>query len=392
MLELSIVMPCLNEAETIKVCISKAQTFLKKSGILGEIIIGDNGSIDGSQDIARSCGARVVDVSVRGYGAALYGAIMEARGMYCIMGDADDSYDFLNLDQFVKELRNGADLVMGNRFLGGIMPGAMPWKNRYIGNPILTGIGRLMFKCPSNDFHCGLRGFKRQSFLKMDLRTTGMEFASEMVIKSTLAGMKVVEVPTTLSKDGRSRPPHLRPYRDGWRHLRFMLLFCPNWLFLYPGILLILLGLVSGAALLSGPVEIFGFRFSTDTLIFSTTIVAIGFQSILFMILSHAFAVQEGLLPRPFGLSFSERIFTLERGILFGGSLVFLGVVLACYAINIWSRVGFGEINIEDIGRYVIISSAFLTLGSETILSSFLLSIIQLNLKPYSGDVSTDNN
>jgi glycosyltransferase involved in cell wall biosynthesis len=232
--ELSIVMPCLNEAETLETCISKARSFLERSGISGEIVIGDNGSTDGSQEIARRCGARVVNVQTRGYGAALYSATIAARGKYCVMGDSDDSYDFSNLIEFIEKLRAGADLVMGNRFLGGIAEGAMPWQNRYIGNPLLTGIGRFLFRCPSRDFHCGLRAFSRDAFLRMDLRTTGMEFASEMVIKATLMGMKIVEVPTRLSPAGRARPPHLRPYRDGWRHLRFMLLFSPNWLFLYP--------------------------------------------------------------------------------------------------------------------------------------------------------------
>jgi glycosyltransferase involved in cell wall biosynthesis len=232
LIELTVVMPCLNEAETLETCIRKAQSFLRRSAISGEIVIGDNGSSDGSQEIARRCGARVVDVPLRGYGAALYSAIMSSQGRYCVMGDSDDSYDFSDLSAFVTELRAGADLVMGNRFLGGIEPGAMPWKNRYIGNPVLTGIGRFLFGCPAKDFNCGLRAFSREALKRLDLRTTGMEFASEMVIKATLMNLRIVEVPTTLSLDGRSRPPHLRPYRDGWRHLRFMLLFSPNWLFL----------------------------------------------------------------------------------------------------------------------------------------------------------------
>ena len=259
--ELTIVMPCLNEAETLEKCIVKARSFLERSGISGEVVIGDNGSTDGSIGIARRCGARVVDIPIRGYGAALNGAIIASRGKYCVMGDSDDSYDFSNLDLFVKELRAGADLVMGNRFLGGIEPGAMPWKNRYIGNPVLSGVGRFLFRAPAKDFHCGLRAFSRDAFLRMDLRTTGMEFASEMVIKATLMGMKIVEVPTTLSPDGRSRPPHLRPYRDGWRHLRFMLLFSPDWLFLYPGLVLMFAGLLLGAKLLASPVYINGVAF-----------------------------------------------------------------------------------------------------------------------------------
>ena len=248
-IEVTIVMPCLNEAETLETCIRKAMGYLEHSGVSGEIVIGDNGSTDGSQQIALRCGARVVKVSMRGYGAALYGASLAARGKYIIMGDSDDSYDFSHLDPFVEKLREGYDLVMGNRFKGGIKPGAMPWKNRYIGNPILSTIGKILFHCPASDFHCGLRSYSKDAFTRMDLRTTGMEFASEMVIKATLSGMKITEVPTTLSPDGRTRPPHLRPYRDGWRHLRFMLLFSPNWLFLIPGLFLMMAGLAGSLVL-----------------------------------------------------------------------------------------------------------------------------------------------
>ena len=251
--ELSIVMPCLNEAETLARCIGKATRFLDESGVAGEIVIGDNGSTDGSIEIAERHGARVVDVPIRGYGAAVYHAALAAKGRYVIMGDADDSYDFSALAPLVAKLRDGYDVVMGNRFLGGIRPGAMPWKNRYIGNPILSSIGRLFFRCPARDFHCGLRGFSADAFRRMDLRTTGMEFASEMVIRATLLGMRITEVPTTLDPDGRSRPPHLRPWRDGWRHLRFMLLFSPRWLFLIPGLALMLTGHYRYGVALDGP-------------------------------------------------------------------------------------------------------------------------------------------
>src|SRR5208337_2449132 len=239
--ELSIVMPCLNEAETLATCIRKAQSYLSRSGVSGEIVIGDNGSTDGSQQIASSLGARVIPVPIRGYGAALYGAISAAEGRYCIMGDADDSYDFDNLDAFVCKLREGYDLVMGNRFQGGILPGAMPPLHRYLGNPVLTGIGRLFFRSPVGDFHCGLRAFRKEAIERLDLRTLGMEFASEMVVKATAFGLRITEIPTTLSPDGRARTPHLRTWRDGWRHLRFLLLYSPRWLFLYPGIFLLIL-------------------------------------------------------------------------------------------------------------------------------------------------------
>jgi glycosyltransferase involved in cell wall biosynthesis len=388
--ELTIVMPCLNEAETLKTCIVKARSFLDRSGIAGEIVIGDNGSSDGSIEIARRCGARVINIPIRGYGAALYGAIAGSRGKYCVMGDSDDSYDFSRLDAFVKALRAGADLVMGNRFLGGIEPGAMPWKNRYIGNPILSGVGRLLFRAPARDFHCGLRAFSRDAFLRMDLRTTGMEFASEMVIKATLMGMKVVEVPTTLSPDGRTRPPHLRPYRDGWRHLRFMLLFSPDWLFLYPGLVLFCAGLLLGAKLLASPVYIQGVALSVDTLIYSVTMIEVGFQAILFALLSRAYAVQEGLFPKPPKPTLFDSIFKLERGIILGSVLIVIGFLLFLYAFSIWGSANFGPLDVEKVTPIVIGSSISLSLGFEIILSSFLLSMLKLNVRTTSTMLLTD--
>ena len=380
-LELSIVMPCLNEAETLERCIAKATGFLRRSGISGEIVVGDNGSTDGSVAIARRCGARVAHVPIRGYGAALYGAITASRGKYCIMGDSDDSYNFSDLDLFVKELRAGADLVMGNRFLGGIDAGAMPWKNRYIGNPVLSGLGQFLFSASTRDFHCGLRGFSRDAFERMDLRTTGMEFASEMVIKATLMEMNVVEVPTTLSRDGRSRPPHLRPFRDGWRHLRFMLLFSPNWLFLYPGLLLMMVGIVLGAKLLASPVHINGVRLSVDTLIYSVTMIEIGFQAVLFALLSRAYAVQEGLFPRSAAPTLFDQLFRLERGIILGSVLVLLGFALFLYAFRIWENARFGPLDVEMVTPIVIGSSISFSLGIEVILSSFFLSMLKLNVR-----------
>jgi glycosyltransferase involved in cell wall biosynthesis len=388
--ELSIVMPCLNEAETLERCIVKAQAFLARSGICGEILIGDNGSTDGSQEIARRCGAVVVEVLVRGYGAALYGAVQQARGTYCVMGDSDDSYDFSALELFVAQLRAGAELVMGNRFRGGVQAGAMPWKNRYIGNPVLSGIGRLLFHTPVRDFHCGLRGFSRAAFLRMDLRTTGMEFASEMVIKATLLGMRIVEVPTILSKDGRSRPPHLRPMRDGWRHLRFMLLFSPNWLFLYPGALLMMLGLAVGGAFLVDQVYLAGVRFSLGTLIYCMMMIEVGFQGVLFAVLSRAYAVQEGLVPQSRRMRVVERVFSLESGILFGLLLLALGTSLSGYAVSVWSHAQFGNLNVDQITRIAISSSLSISLGLEVILTSFLLSTLKLNVRAMQAmDVSS---
>ena len=382
--ELTIVMPCLNEAETLETCIRKARSFLDRSGIAGEIVIGDNGSTDGSIEIARRCGARVVNIPIRGYGAALYGAVVASHGKYCVMGDSDDSYDFGNLDAFLSELRAGADLVMGNRFLGGIEPGAMPWKNRYIGNPVLSRIGRLLFGAPTKDFHCGLRAFSRDAFLRMDLRTTGMEFASEMVIKATLMKMRIIEVPTILSRDGRSRPPHLRPYRDGWRHLRFMLLFSPNWLFLYPGLVLMFAGILLGTQLLASPVYIRGVGLSVDTLIYSVTMIEVGFQAILFALLSRAYAVQEELFPAPPKRTLFDSIFKLERGIILGSALIIFGLALFLYAFSIWRNAGFGPLDVQKVTPIVIGSSISLSLGFEVILSSFLLSMLKLNVRTIS--------
>ncbi|WP_216673456.1 glycosyltransferase family 2 protein [Paraburkholderia solitsugae] len=379
--ELSIVMPCLNEAETLGACIAKAKRFLEGKDISGEVIIGDNGSTDGSQDIAKQLGARVVDIPVRGYGAALYGAVMGANGKYCIMGDSDDSYDFSRLEPFVAALREGADLVMGNRFKGGIAPGAMPWKNKYIGNPVLSGIGRLLFRPKVGDFHCGIRGFSKAAFERMDLRTRGMEFASEMVIKATLKHMNVVEVPTTLSPDGRSRPPHLRPYRDGWRHLRFMLLFSPNWLFLYPGMLLLVAGLLLGGALFPHPVTIHGVRFGIDTLIYCATMTEVGFQLLLFAVLSRMFADQEGLFPNSRWTAWLGRWLQLERGTLIGGTLVVAGVAMVFRALYIWSGTHFGALDADSFTRLVVCSSLLISTGMEFVFSSCLLSILQLNVK-----------
>jgi glycosyltransferase involved in cell wall biosynthesis len=380
-IELSIVMPCLNEAETLERCIVKAQAYLARSGVAGEVVIGDNGSTDGSQEIARRLGARVVDVPVRGYGAAIYGAVLAARGRTCIMGDSDDSYDFSKLDVFVRAMREGAALVMGNRFKGGIGPGAMPWKNRYIGNPILSGIGQLLFRTPIRDFHCGMRGFTREAFLAMDLRTTGMEFASEMVIKATLLKMDIREVPATLDKDGRSRPPHLRPWRDGWRHLRFMLLFSPNWLFFYPGLLVMVAGIVLGGGLLAAPVHVGGLRLSVGTLIYCVTMVEVGFQAVLFALLSRVYAVQEGLVPQSARMRLADRMFTLESGLLAGLGLVVLGFVLLFYAVSIWSGARFGVLDVNEIARICIASSLSISLGFEVMLSSLLLSTLKLNVR-----------
>lgn len=380
-IELTIVMPCLNEAETLATCICKAQGFLERYGVAGEVVIGDNGSTDGSQAIAEGLGARVVHVPTRGYGAALYGATLAARGRYVIMGDSDDSYDFSNLMPFLEKLRAGYDLVMGNRFKGGIQPGAMPWKNRYIGNPVLTGIGRLFFRCPAGDFHCGLRGYSLEAFKKMDLRTTGMEFASEMVIKATLMGMRIAEVPTTLAPDGRSRPPHLRPWRDGWRHLRFMLLYSPRWLFLYPGLALMLAGLTVGTWLLPGPQRLAGVTLDVHTLLYAALAVLIGFQCVTFAILAKVFAVNEGLLPEDPRLTRLFKYVTLETGLIVGGLLTVGGLVGSLTAVASWNEVAYGPLDAGRTLRLVIPSALCLMLGCETILAGLFLSVLGLRIR-----------
>ena len=376
--ELSIVMPCLNEAETLGTCIKKAVGYLEKSGIKGEVVIGDNGSTDGSQEIARAAGARVIDIPRRGYGAALMGAIEASRGRYVIMGDSDDSYDFSSLDLYVEKLRAGYDLVMGNRFKGGIKPGAMPFLHRYLGNPVLSFIGRLFFKSDVGDFHCGLRGFRQDIITVLGLQTTGMEFASEMVVKSTLFNLKIAEVPTTLSPDGRSRPPHLRTWRDGWRHLRFLLIFSPRWLFLIPGIVLTLIGLVIGGAIVHGPKIIGGVAFDTNTLMYAGTAVAVGVQAILFGLLTRIYGMQMGFLPQKEALArFTEKA-TLEKGLIAGVLIFLLGVAGAIYSIVTWRSTGYGYLAYPDILRTVIPSAVAIIVGFEVALAAFFMGVLAI--------------
>ena len=377
-LELSIVMPCLNEVRTLETCIRKAQRFLDRSGIRGEIVIGDNGSADGSQALAFSLGARVVHVDARGYGAALKGAISAARGTFVIMGDSDDSYDFERLDGFVEQLRAGHDLVMGNRFRGGIAPGAMPALHRFLGNPVLTGIGRLFFKSPCRDFHCGLRGFRRSAVLDLDLRTPGMEFASEMVVKATLKGLRVTEVPTTLRKDGRDRPPHLRSFRDGWRHLRFLLLFCPRWLFLAPGAALMAASLGLMATLLPGPVTVGGIELDVHSLLVANAGALVGAQLILFFLLAKQFAADEGIIPSGRRFDAVRRSITLEGALVAGGALLLLGLGGITTAALQWGAVDFGQLEYQTTMRLVIPSTGAMTLGLEILFVGFLSSLLDL--------------
>jgi glycosyltransferase involved in cell wall biosynthesis len=374
--EVSVVMPCLDEAESVGECVRQARAGLEAAGATGEVIVADNGSTDGSQEIARSLGARVVDVPAKGYGAALMGGFRAARGRFIVMGDADASYDFSLLRPFVERLRDGDDLVMGNRFAGGIEPGAMPFLNRYLGNPVLSLIGRLFFSSRIRDFHCGLRAFRSEILSKLDLHSEGMELASEMVVKATLNDLAVSEVPTTLSPALRSRKPHLRPWRDGWRHLRFLLLFSPRWLFFYPGAALMLVGLVTMVALLPGMIAVLGVRFDVHTMVYASALMVIGYQAILFAVFARIYAMTKGFLPaKPWLEELTERV-TLEAGVLTGMALVVGGIALTIVALSIWGGTGFRELDYRDTLRIVIPASTMLILGVQTVLSSFFLSIL----------------
>ena len=373
---LSVVMPCLNEAATVGICVEKALDALKLHGIRGEVVVADNGSTDGSQQIAREFGARVVPVERLGYGSALQSGIAAARGQFVLMGDADDTYDFSQLNEFVSKLREGYDLVMGNRFRGKILPGAMPAIHRYLGNPVLTGLGRLFFKSPVGDFHCGLRAFRKDAIEELELRTLGMEFATEMVVKATLLHLRIAEVPTTLSPDGRSRPPHLRTWRDGWRTLRFFLLYSPRWLFLYPGIGLMLAGTLAGLWLLPGPRPVGKVVFDVHTLLYAAIAVLLGFQAISFAVFTKLFAISEGLHPPDALLDRLFRYVTLETGLLAGALLTISGLATSVYAVGLWGSRHFGPLDYAHTMRVVIPGALLLTLGVQTVFASFFMSVL----------------
>jgi glycosyltransferase involved in cell wall biosynthesis len=374
--EVSVVMPCLNESRTLGKCIRNAVATLEKLGVRGEVIVADNGSTDGSQSIASQLGARVISVGRRGYGSALHGGIAAARGKFVIMGDSDDSYDFTQIGEFLSKLREGYDLVMGNRFKGGILPGAMPFLHRFLGNPVLSWLGRLFFKCPAGDFQCGLRGFRKNSIDALQLQTLGMEFSTEMVVKATLFNLSIAEIPTVLSPDGRGRPPHLRTWRDGWRYLRFLLLYSPRWLFLYPGIVLFALGLTVSVWLLPGPRTIGTITFDYHTLVFGAMAILIGFQSVNFAVFSKIFAITEGLLPEDPKLNRLYRNITLEVGLVIGALLVLGGVCMWVYGVNYWRNHLFGPLDPDTGLRIVIPGYVSLTLGVQIILSSFFISLL----------------
>lgn len=378
-LELTILMPCLNEAETLANCIRKALGFLAAQGVDGEVLIADNGSTDGSREIAIAEGARVVPVATRGYGAALTGGITVARGRYTIMGDADDSYDFSQLMPFLEQLRAGADLVMGNRFKGGIAPGAMPRSHRYLGNPVLSWLGRLFFHIPIGDFHSGLRGFRTDRMRALGLSTTGMEFASEMVVRSALGSYRLTEVPTTLAKDGRSRPPHLRTWRDGWRHLRFLLIYSPRWLFLYPGLALLAVGLAGVVLLFPGELRIGSNALGVHTFVAACMAVLIGTQSITFAAIARRYATLRGLLPPSMRYSGFLRGLSPERLIVVGGVLFVVALIGLLWSVWQWVAVEFGPLNDQRVLRVLTLSFTGLAAAVQLWLAGFLASLMEID-------------
>ena len=380
--ELTVVIPCLNEAETLTSCLREAWAAIAAAGVVGEVLVADNGSVDGSPEIAAAVGARVLHVAERGYGNALLGGIGAARGRLVLMGDADGSYDFGALPLFLARLREGADLVMGCRMPGGggtILPGAMPWKHRWIGNPALSALGRLFFEAPVRDFHCGLRAFRRDAILRLGLRCPGMELASEMVVKATLARLRIAEVPVTLRPDGRSRPPHLRSWRDGWRHLRFMLLFTPRWLFLIPGAVLSLASLLLFLRLAAGPLELAGVRFDTNSLLVAGLGLITGVQMLLFGVLAKLFAVNQGLLPPTAFTGWLRRRRLVELGIGSGGVLALLGLGYLAYEVELWRRAGFGDLSYPESLRIVVPAVTALAVGVQLVFAGFMLALIDLS-------------
>ena len=376
-LELTILMPCLNEAETIERCVRKARDFLARHDVAGEVLVADNGSTDGSQALALAAGARVESVHERGYGGALKGGISAARGRFIVMGDADDSYDFSSLQGMLEALRNGADLVMGNRFKGGIKPGAMPFLHRYLGNPVLSFLGRLFYRTPIGDFHCGLRGFRRDAIRSLRLTTPGMEFASEMVVKSALHRLSITEVPVTLWPDGRSRPPHLRTWRDGWRHLRFLLLYSPRWLFLIPGLLFLLAGALGTAIIASRPVALAGVGLDIHTLSYAGAATMLGFQMVAFAVLTKLMGMRNGWLPAsPFQQRWLSAL-TLERCLITSGVLFSLGVGMSIHAVSLWAGADFGPLVPHETMRWVLPSVTLMAVGGELGLAAFFLEALR---------------
>ena len=376
--ELSVVLPCLNEAETLKTCITKARASLRQLGVIGEVVVADNGSTDGSQDIARAAGARVVDVPRRGYGAALMVGIGAAEGQYVLMADADDSYALEDLDGFLRELRAGADLVMGNRFKGGIAPGAMPTLHKYLGNPVLSLLGRLFFHIPVGDFHCGIRAFRRDRMLELGLQTSGMEFASEMVVRASLAHLRIAEVPTTLRPDGRSRAPHLRTWRDGWRHLRFLLAFSPRWLLYYPSMAFQFIGLAGVLWLALGPRKVGGVGFDIHSMLAFATMFVLGVQGLGLAVVARSYAAHLGLLAPSIRIDRILARFSLERGLVLGGLFLVVGAGCFVAALTSWGAVGFGALDAVQSMRLPIIGMVLTVTGFQLITVSFTMSLTRI--------------
>ena len=384
--ELTILMPCLNEAETIAVCVEKAQSFLRKAGIVGEVLIADNGSTDGSQQIAADLGARVIAIPQRGYGAALIGGIEAAHGRYIIMGDADDSYDFLGLAGFVEKLRGGVDLVMGNRFKGGIAAGAMPPLHRYLGNPILSFIGRVLYKLPIGDFHCGLRGFNSASIRRLGLTASGMEFASEMVLRAGVEGYAIAEVPTTLKPDGRSRPPHLRSFRDGWRHIKLLLMYCPLWLFIYPGGVLITVGLLLAGLLFNGPLPISaGLVLDINTFVAACFMIISGVEVVAFGVTARYYAAVTGMLPRGRRSRWLEKHLTTDTMVRLAAVLLVGGLIVFAFAASQWIRVGFGELSNPVVPRAVVAGLSLVVIAIQIAFQAFFIGVLRIPLTRKTG-------
>jgi glycosyltransferase involved in cell wall biosynthesis len=375
-IELTLLMPCLNEAETLGRCVTKASEAIRREKLSAEILVADNGSTDGSQAIAERAGARVIVVQQRGYGSALLAGIASAQGKFIIMADSDDSYDLAQLKSFLEKLREGYDLVMGNRFRGKIFPGAMPFLHRYLGTPVLTMLAHIFFQTPCGDVNCGMRGFRKAAIEKLELRSLGMEFASEMIVKSSIFGLRITEIPTNLSPDGRSTKPHLHTWRDGWRHLRFMLLFSPRWLFLYPGCLLMLLGTLLGLWLLPGIKYVGGVGFDINTLVYASMMILVGYQTVTFSIFTKIFAITAGFVPPDEKFDRLFRVVTLETGLVSGAVLVILGASLSLFAVLYWRKTGFGPLNPAQTVRLVLPGVVFFTLGIQTCFSSFFLSVL----------------
>jgi len=381
--------PCLNEAETIAGCIQEVREQFRGLGLDGEILVADNGSGDGSQDRARAAGARVIDVvdyfpdvMVRGYGTGLLAGLEAARGRYVVMADSDGSYDVSSLGLFVEKLRDGDDLVMGNRFKGGIQPGAMPALHRFPGNPMMTWLGRIFFSAPIGDVNCGIRGCRRDAILDLGLRSMGMEFAIEMVAKASLNKMRVTEVPTILRPDGRTREPHLRTFHDGWRQLRFMLLYSPRWLFLYPGIVLFLGGLIMMVLLANQPIVIAGARFDVHSMLVALTAIVLGSQTVLSFLLAYQYATDQGVLPSSSRFEAFLKIKSLERAVVIGGVIFLLGLSGLVSSALIWANTDFSDLDVSRMMRLVIPSVAAMIVGVQFTTASFVSSILELKGRP----------